>query len=61
MAPVSRTSIAHDILNCKECARIRFVKTKGYRINTDDDTNNNNSDMNGNYDFDIQHASKYTN
>lgn len=53
MAPVSRASIAHDILNCKECARIRFVQTKGYPSNDKDE-----NDLNANYNFDIHHASK---
>lgn len=57
MAPVSRTSTTpHDIINCKECLRVRLVQIKGH-------SNGNGSPFAANDENDnqinIHHASKY--
>lgn len=56
MAPVSRTSSPHNVINCKECMRVRLVQIKGQLR---DETAVKNNDMNSNDEVDIHHASKF--
>lgn len=58
MAPVSRTTTEpHDIINCKDCMRVRLVQIKGL-CNANDGSNTfNPNDMNDNQ-INIHHASK---
>lgn len=57
MAPVSRTTTTpHDIINCKDCLRVRLVQIKKYSTNKNSffgANNENDSEIN------IHHASKY--
>lgn len=58
MAPVSRTSSPHNIINCKECSRARLTQIKGQMRDTGTMKNN---DMNSNDEvIDIHHACKFS-
>lgn len=57
MAPVSRTTTTpHDIINCKECLRVRLVQIKGHSNKNGNPFAEN--DENDNQ-INIHHASKY--
>lgn len=56
MAPVSRTTaIPHDIINCKDCLRVRLAQIKSNSNNKAGDFGNDENDNQIN----IQSASKY--
>lgn len=59
MAPVSQTTATpHDIINCKDCLRVRLVQIKSTNhSNNKADSYNGASDENDNL-INIHHASK---
>lgn len=56
MAPVSRTSSPHNVINCQECRRVRLVQIKGQRR---EDGHVDKNDTNSNDEIDIHHACKF--
>lgn len=58
MAPVSRTTATpHDIINCKDCLRVRLVQIKG--LSNSNGTQFSTNDVNDNQINIHHHASKY--
>lgn len=54
MAPVSRTTTTpHDIINCKDCLRVRLAQIKCHSNGTFNANDENYNQIN------IHHASKY--
>lgn len=58
MAPVSRTTTTpHDIINCKDCLRVRLVQIKSKHSNNKAGSYSGANDENDNQ-INIHHASK---
>lgn len=57
MAPVSRTTTTpHDIINCKDCLRVRLAQIKNHSNNKAGTFGTNDDNFN---EINIHHASKY--
>lgn len=57
MAPVSRTTTTpHDIINCKDCLRVRLAQIKNHSNNKAGTFGANDENFN---EINIHHASKY--